>query len=224
MLWICLGGSSILPIVAVLIRPVRIDEHWLDFAIESIWPAILFLWPCIFGLFGSYLFNRERIENTYKNLLVIPVNRVKLSLVKLLVLFSGIQVFCLYSYLLGLPATLFKVTIHMDEFVHGLGITILVGCLVFAAMLPVVCIAVLSKKSYVIAIAISIIYAFVSFMSIWSDVFSSFVPLVTTIRILDSPKLQVGSTYPLSVSCFVFAVISITSILGIIWASKKQEA
>lgn len=223
MIWISIAGCSILPIVALIIRPVQENEHWRYFSMETLWPAILLLWPGVFGLFGSYLFNRERIENTYKNLWVIPVDRICLAISKLIVLLGWIEIMCIFSYLLNLPAVFYKVTFYSNEFWQGFFQYLLVGVLMFAAILPVIFVAVLSRKGYILSMSVSIIYAFISFMSLWSEKISSFVPVDTILRILNIPKVELECTYPLSVSCTIFAIISIISLIGILWLSKNQD-
>ena len=80
MLWIGIGSCFILPVMALGINLSNPDSFtWAAYVQQNLWPQIILLWPCIFGTFGSYIFCRERIENTYKNLLVIPVGRIRLS-------------------------------------------------------------------------------------------------------------------------------------------------
>jgi len=53
MLWIGLGGCLVLPLMALginLSKPAVFT--WIEYISQNLWPQIILLWPCIFGVFG----------------------------------------------------------------------------------------------------------------------------------------------------------------------------
>lgn len=224
-LWICLAACFMLPVMSLFVgKSVQRSSDWVPYCTQSMWMSILLLWPCIFGLMGTYIFTRERIENTYKNLFIIPVGRIRLILSKLIVLFVTILGITFLSYLLNLAGLLIGVKVTADSFLHGLTLYLLIGCLTFAAMLPVFLIALISKKGFLISVCITIIYAIVSFMAIWSPLLSSLMPIVTILRICNITTLQIGYAFPLSVNIISMTIIALVSLAGLIFAARRQEA
>jgi ABC-type transport system involved in multi-copper enzyme maturation permease subunit len=173
---------------------------------------------------GTYVFTRERIENTYKNLFIIPVGRIRLILSKLIVLFATILGITFLSYLLNLTGLLIGIKITADAFLRGLGIYLLIGCLTFAAMLPVFFIALISKKGFLISVCVTIVYAIVSFIAIWSPLLSSLMPIVTILRICNVTTLQIDYAFPLSVNVISLTITALISLAGLIFAARRQEA
>ena len=46
---------------------INAQSFWIGYSTQNLLLSVLLLWPCIFGLIGTFIFVRERIENTYKN-------------------------------------------------------------------------------------------------------------------------------------------------------------
>lgn len=225
MLWIGLGGCLVLPLMALginLSKPAVFT--WIEYISQNLWPQIILLWPCIFGVFGSYIFTRERIENTYKNLLIIPVGRIRLALAKLIVMFVSIIAMCSLTYVLNLSGILVGVPVDLASFLEGLWIYVLSGGLMFLSILPVMLIAVLARKSFLLSVCISIVYALVSFLASWVAPLAALLPIDVTWRILDLKQFAMSYSFPMPVSYLSLAIISIVSLIGIFWAAKKQDA
>ena len=224
-LWICLAACFMLPVMSLFVgKSVQRSSDWVAYCTQNMWLSILLLWPCIFGLMGTYIFTRERIENTYKNLFIIPVGRIRLILSKLIVLFVTILSITFLSYLLNLAGVLIGINITADAFLYGLAIYLIVGCLMFAAMLPVFLIALISKNGFLVSVCITIVYAIVSFMSIWSPLLSSLMPIVTILRICNITTLQIDYAFPLWVNVISLTIIALVSLIGLIFAARRQEA
>lgn len=224
-LWICLAGCFFLPVMSLFVgQGVTRTNGWLEYCTQSMWMSILLLWPCIFGLMGTYIFTRERIENTYKNLFIIPVGRVSLILSKLFVLLIVILVITFLSYILNMAGIFIGVKLNLDEFLQGLQTYLLSGGLTFIAMLPVMLIALISKKGFLVSACVTFVYAFISFIGIWSPMLSSVLPIITILRICKITALSIEYSFPLSFNLIIMAVIGLISLLGIIHAAKHQEA
>jgi ABC-type transport system involved in multi-copper enzyme maturation permease subunit len=225
MLWIGLGGCFVLPLMALGINLSKPGTFtWVEYVTQNLWPQIILLWPCMFGVFGSYIFGRERIENTYKNLFIIPVGRIKLALAKLIVMFASIIAMCIVTYILNLSGILVGVPIDLFSFFKGLQIYVLSGLLMFVCILPVMLMAVLTKKGFLLSVCISIIYSLVSFLASWVAPLAALLPIDVVWRILDLKQFKMSYSFSMQVSYISLVVISIASVIGILWAAKKQDA
>ncbi|HWT73189.1 MAG TPA: ABC transporter permease [Mobilitalea sp.] len=224
-LWICLAGCLILPVMSLFVgKNVTRPYEWLEYCTQSMWMSILLLWPCIFGLIGTYIFTRERIENTYKNLFIIPVGRVSLVLSKLFVLLIVILGITFLSYILNIAGIFIGVNFSLNKFMQGLETYLLSGLLTFVAMLPVMFITLMSKKGFLVSVCVTFIYAFISFIGIWSPMLSSVLPIISILRICNITALSIRYSFPMSVNIISMAIIGLVSLIGIIYAAKKQEA
>lgn len=225
MLWIGLGSCFVLPVMALCINLTNPRFFtWMEYATQNLWPQVILIWPCIFGIFGSFIFVRERIENTYKNLLTIPVGRIRLAVAKLLVLLISILFMCMFTYLLNISGIIVGVQFNMHSFINGLWLYIISGSLMFFAVLPVILIAVLSKKGFLLAICVTTIYALTSFLASWVPVLAPLVPVDAVWRIIGLYQFQIDYAFPLQVTYTSIAFISLVSLTGILIAALKQEA
>jgi ABC-type transport system involved in multi-copper enzyme maturation permease subunit len=225
MLWIGLGSCFVLPVMALCINLSNLRFFtWTEYVTQNLWPQVILIWPCIFGMFGSFIFIRERIENTYKNLLTIPVGRIRLAIAKLLVLLISILFMCIFTYLLNISGIIVGVQVNLNSFMNGLWIYIISGLLMFLAVLPVILIAVLSKKGFLLAICVTVIYVFTSFLSSWVPVLAPLVPVDAVWRIIGLYQFQINYAFPLEVTYASIAFTSLGSLIGILIAAMKQEA
>ena len=94
----------------------------------------------------------------------------------------------------------------------------------FLSILPVMLIAVLARKSFLLSVCISIVYALVSFLASWVAPLAALLPIDVTWRILDLKQFEMSYSFPMSVSYLSLAIISIVSLIGIFWAAQKQDA
>lgn len=225
MLWIGLGGCFILPLMALGINLSSPGEFtWIEYVSQNLWPQIILLWPCIFGVFGSYIFCRENIENTYKNLLIIPVGRIQLAVAKMLVMLVSIISMSLITYILNLSGAFIGVVVTFTEFIEGLQIYLLAGVLMFACILPVMFVSIVVKKSFLLSICIIIVYSLVSFLASWIAPLAALLPIDVAWRIMDLKQFEMNYSFSMSVSYASLAIFTVASTLGILYVSKKQEA
>jgi ABC-type transport system involved in multi-copper enzyme maturation permease subunit len=225
MLWIGLGGCFILPVMALGIN-LSTPGHftWAQYVQQNLWPQIILLWPCIFGVFGSYIFCRERLENTYKNLLVIPVGRISLAVAKMLVMFVSIMGMALLTYVLNLSGMLLGVAVTFSEFLEGLRVYALAGFLMFVCILPVMLVSIIARKGFLLSICLSIVYALTSFLASWVAPLAALLPIDIAWRIMDLHQFEMSYSFPMPVSLASLALFTLVSIAGILYVSKKQEA
>ncbi|MDD3335948.1 MAG: ABC transporter permease [Eubacteriales bacterium] len=225
MLWVGLGGCFVLPLMALginLSNPAHFT--WTQYVQQNLWPQIILLWPCIFGVFGSYIFCRERLENTYKNLLVIPVGRVRLAAAKMLVMLVSIMAMALLTYFLNLSGMLIGVAVTFDEFMEGLRVYAFAGFLMFLCILPVMLISIIARKGFLLSICISIVYALASFLASWVAPLAALLPIDVAWRIMDLQQFEMSYSFPVTVSVISLAAFTAVSVFGIFYVSKKQAA
>lgn len=225
MLWIGLGSCFILPLMALEINLSNpSDFTWVQYVQQNLWPQIILMWPCIFGVFGSYIFCRERLENTYKNLLIIPVGRIRLVVAKMLVMFVSIMVMALLTYFLNLSGIFIGVTVTVAEFAEGLRIYVLSGFLMFVCILPVMLVSIMVRKGFLLSICISIVYALASFLASWVAPLAALLPIDVAWRIMDLQQFEMSYSFPMPVSLISLVSIAVISVVGILFVSKKQDA
>lgn len=225
MFWIGLGGCFILPLMALGINISNpSDFTWIQYVQQNLWPQIILLWPCIFGVFGSYIICREHIENTYKNLLLIPVSRIQIVISKLLVMFVSIMAMVFLTYILNLSGMFIGVTVSVVEFFEGLKMYAMAGFLVFVCILPVMLISILARKGFLLSVCISIVYALASFLGSWMAPLAALLPLDVAWRIMDLQQFEMNYSFPMSISLISFVLFAVVSVIGIFYASNRQEA
>lgn len=223
-LWICLVGCSILPLISIIVNSkINAQSFWIGYSTQNLSLSVLLLWPCIFGLIGTFIFVRERIENTYKNLLIIPVGRIQLTIAKLITLFLLIMIMTVFSYLLNIIALAIGITFNITTFLEGLKNYLMVGVLMFISILPIILIVIISKKSYVISICVTIVYAITSIVAIWSSTLSSIVPIVIILRICNIKVLNIEYAFPMTYSYISMILVGMVSLIGILLSSKVQD-
>src|SRR5699024_11566284 len=64
--------------------------------------TVLIIGAPLYGVVTTYLFNREYVENTIKNILTIPVSRVSFIMSKTLLLFMWIMMLTMIAWFLTL--------------------------------------------------------------------------------------------------------------------------
>lgn len=224
MLWIGLGGCFILPLMALLINLSKPGSYtWIPYVQQNLWPQIILLWPCIFGVFGSYIFCREHLENTYKNLLVIPVGKTQLAVAKMFVMFVCVIAMALLTYLLNLSGIFIGVTPTYIEFLEGLHTYALAGALMFVCIQPVMLVSIIVRKGFLLSVCVSIVYALVSFLASWIAPLAALFPIDVAWRIMDLQQFEMNYSFPMSVSLISLAIFALVSVVGILFVSQKQE-
>lgn len=225
MLWIGLGSCFILPLMALGINLSNpSDFTWKQYVQQNLWPQIILLWPCVFGVFGAYIFCRERLENTYKNLLVIPVGRAQLVIAKLLVMFISIMAMAIITYMLNLSGMVIGISVNIAEFWAELKVYALAGLLMFLCILPMMLASIVVKKGFLLSICISIVYALGSFLASWVAPLAALLPIDVAWRIMDLQQFEMSYSFPMSVSLASLGIITIISVIGIFYVFQNQEA
>ncbi len=167
----------------------------------------------LFALIVTYIYNREFEEDTLKNLLTIPISRVKLIISKLVILFLWIEIILLVSFLsvtiIGLITGFQNFTFDLfSEFLYKYLFT---GFL-FYLLVPSFVLVTLVFKGYVPTIAFSI------FVTIGTIIFGqskylAFYPWGLPVHLTVSSQEIV---YPIIYSWIILAALFIISIVSTI--------
>lgn len=195
------------------------------------------LLPCVLSVVASILFFMERDSDMLKSLLTVPVFKSKLVAAKLFVL---LIVAILYS-ITGLGATIIGglVVGAVEGVAFKLGLSVVLGMMLFVSILPVVILIVYFNKSYIFSILIAFIYSILNFgISLNMLNFAPNNALITVLPIpvimrwwtsywsgLTKEYLVMRKPYMLStlVCVGILFLIAAISVLLISFIYKKQE-
>jgi bacitracin transport system permease protein len=195
------------------------------------------LLPCVLSIVASILFFMERDSDMLKNLMTVPVSKTKLVAAKLSVL---LIVAVLYS-IAGLGATVIGglVVGAVDGIAFKLGLSAVLGMMLFVSVLPVVILIVYLNKSYIFSILIAFMYSIFTFGI--SLTMLNFAPTNALLTLLPTPVimrwwtsywsdltveyLAMRKPYMLStpICTGILLVIATISVLLITFVVHKQE-
>nr|WP_171770611.1 ABC transporter permease [Clostridium saccharobutylicum] len=144
------------------------------------------LLPCVLSIVASILFFMERDSDMLKNLMTVPVSKTRLVEAKLAVL---LIVAVLYS-ITGLGTTIIGGLIvgAVEGVVFKLGLSAVLGIMLFVSVLPVVLLVVYFNKSYIFSIIIAFIYSILNFGIALNMV--NFAPNSVAITVLPVPVIM----------------------------------
>lgn len=128
------------------------------------------------------------------------------------------------SYILKVVGIFIGVSITFEEFLQGFITYLGAEILTFIAILPIMFVAFMSKKGFWVSLCVTIVYALISFIGIWSPILSSVLPIISILRICDITALRIEYAFPMSINLTSLAIIGFISLTGIIYAAKIQEA
>lgn len=156
----CMLAACIFPIpLTALVAKDRLHFEQLFKLVVTFGDFLLL--PCVLSVVASILFFMERDSDMLKNLMTIPVPKTKLVIAKLYVL---LIVAVLYS-IAGLGATIIGglVVGAVEGVAFKLGLSAILGIMLFVSDLPVVIFIVYFNKSYIFSIIIAFIYSIFNF-------------------------------------------------------------
>ena len=161
-----------------------IDEAgWFMTAAQSL--ATFYVLPAVIALLGGYMICREEQEDTLKSLRLIPVDEVKLTLAKMLI----VLVFSVLIYLLLFAITfLIEAVLHFEDLSIGLVLGnlktyLLDGIGVFFAISPIIALVARMKKGYWLALVFAEIYSFAGIFTSMSNQLKTVYPMTVVFNI-----------------------------------------
>lgn len=139
-------------------------EHYLQTRFDYVYTMMLgyglvFLLPCLIGVFAAVLFFVERDCDTTKNLRTIPVTNTKLIMAKISMLFLFGILFCLISTLsVAVFCKIFQVGM-VYGMTYKLIMSVLFAILIVSASLPIVFLIICFNKTVLLSILLSFFYS-----------------------------------------------------------------
>src|SRR5699024_6670519 len=103
MFLLCISGAAVAPLVVVVATyGNEASSHFQELLYNRHLYSVLIIGAPLYGVVTTYLFNREYVENTIKNILTIPVSRVSFIMSKTLLLFMWIMMLTMIAWFLTL--------------------------------------------------------------------------------------------------------------------------
>ncbi len=225
MFLISIIGAAVAPFIVVIgsyitqdevVEPVLFDELFYQTNLYT----VLVIGVPLYGVVTAYLFNREYVEDTLKNLLTIPVSRMKFLLSKCILLFMWIMVLTFVSWSLTL---IFGLLAQFDGLSNSLFIesfqkAMVGGVLCFILSSPVIWITLITKN-YVPPIILTILATLLNVMSGNSEHRGLF-PWAAAGDIANKTLL---ATYPPEYSYFGIAATSLVGFIATIVYFQKAD-
>lgn len=174
LIFACLPLSALMPLALNLLQPDAqtgadaVTNH-LSALIQV--SAYFLLMPVVVILAASLLF-QEQDNDTLKNLLVIPVDKAKLAVAKMLILLLFSVLFMAVGGLLCLLMIIlqgWQPERFLPLFFVGLG----QGIIMWAGALPCVLLVAAFNSSYIISVIITFFYTIMNYMVTFNDIFTT---------------------------------------------------
>src|SRR5699024_2820976 len=103
MFLLSIAGAAVAPLVMVVATYVnKPSTPFKELFYNVKLYTVLIIGAPLYGVVTTYLFNREYVENTIKNILTIPVSRVSFIMSKTLLLFMWIMMLTMIAWFLTL--------------------------------------------------------------------------------------------------------------------------
>lgn len=178
------GGLDVYhgPVVGDGLKYVRNNLRYIDNAgwyMDEVQPwSVMFVFPAVTALFGSYMICREEDEDTIKSLRLIPINEVKLTVAKMIVTF---ELSVMLYLLLFMITFLTEAVLHFSDLSVKLVLVtlkeyVLEGIGIFFAVSPVIALASRMKK-YWLALVLAEIYSIAGLFVSMTSTLKYFYPI-----------------------------------------------
>lgn len=221
MFLLSIAGAAVAPLVVVVATYVNepstpFKELFYNVNLYT----VLIIGAPLYGVVTTYLFNREYVENTIKNILTIPVSRVSFIMSKTLLLFMWIMMLTMIAWFLTLFLGL------LTQF-DGLDISLLVesfkefsigGVLLFILSTPIILVT-LVMKNYVPTIIFTVVITLINVMGGSSEHRALFPWAAAG----DIANHTLPSTYPPEYSYTAIIVTALTGFIALIVYFKKAD-
>ncbi len=221
--WLSILMVSVSPLLNILIyfnAHVRLQV----FDNNIIMLNIILVFPFLYGIIITYLFNREYQEDMMKTLLTVPVSKNNL-------IFSKIILLIMWSMLLGICSSL--ITVILGSFIGISQINIssildiflvnLKTCIIYVlCMIPIVIIAIISKMGYVLAMGACTVITIGNFLVQGGGKIACIYPWTIVSR-FGNENLKINYAYPAWVSALSIISVAVISLLIALKFFKTQD-
>jgi bacitracin transport system permease protein len=156
-LWVGVLMTAVIPFLTLAMNLER-EISFIDFGKSSLTLSIFLLFPCLYALVATFIFNREYQEDTIKNLMCVPISRYRLAVAKFIVMLLYFFILlilhgclsALLAALLGCPG------MTIQNFFNILFLNIRTLLPYAVTMLPIFGIIIISRKSYLISLGFGV--------------------------------------------------------------------
>ncbi|MEK8127996.1 ABC transporter permease [Paenibacillus filicis] len=226
MLGISLAGAAAAPsmvFIGYLDVKAKRPEELISFAqlfSETNLYVLLLIGTLLYGVITAYLFNREFVEDTLKNLLTIPVSRIGLIVSKLILLLLWILLLTLTAWILTLVYGLIVQVQGLSLAVlgHSLRQYLTGGALLFLLSTPTMFVCLLFKN-YVPTIIFTAVITMAN-VALVNKEYKALFPW-TAVHVIASG--EGAAQYPLYVSVVVVLVVSAIGFLASIFYFRRMD-
>lgn len=186
--------------------------------------ATLFVIPAVIALLGSYMVCREEQDDTMKSLRLIPVNEVKLTVVKLIITFA----FSIFVYLLLFTITfLTEVFLHFSDLSAGMVLEFLKtyffeGIGVFLAVSPIIALVSYTKKNYWLALVLAEMYSFAGIFMSMSNTLRAFYPITAVMGVAGYYDTTTKNLFASTIILLLCGCLSILILVGLNHRERKN--
>jgi len=131
---------------------------WKMFVGTSLGYIVVFVGPVLLGLVAAFLFAREFVEGTARNLFALPVSRTQVVFAKLLVLlcWSTVPPVLAFLVLVPLGLALWSPGLSWDVLRQAFSSYALSGILIYST-LPLTCLVSMMSRGYIVPLAYTVL-------------------------------------------------------------------
>ncbi|MTI67660.1 MAG: hypothetical protein FH753_13825 [Firmicutes bacterium] len=202
-----------------------IKTQFLDYMIQTNLFISMIIGILLYGLFTTYIFEREFTDNMYKHLFTVPISKSNLLISKIVVIMIALLILTITSYCFGIIFSLLGgfLNINMVNIMNSL-IFYLKSYLIFIPLMIPIILVTLIFRGFVAPIAFSIIVEIILFIVCQSKYialypYSAPILLGTNIE-KDFNILMIGNSSYNMISAVVIGILSFIACL--IYLNKKE--
>lgn len=159
------------------------EPEWFLTGVQSL--GTLYAVPGLIALFGSYVFCRELQDDVLKSIQIVPVNILKMSAAKIILIFSfSVSVyFLLFLSAFGIEAFLHAQVLSPALFKKYCCMYLMDGVCIFIAVLPIISVVVRSGRDYWLGLLLAEVYSFITLFVGNLGLVSKLYPIVAAMTI-----------------------------------------
>jgi ABC-type transport system involved in multi-copper enzyme maturation permease subunit len=229
MLCISLLIATLIPILNAIFNWQKSSIDFLMMSVNSLCIGMFLVYPCLYGIIITYLFNREYTSDMMKTLLTIPISKNNLIFSKIIVLFLWSILLCVWDAVVTIIGAIVIGTpnINISSILYVFSINLKTAPLYILCILPIVAIVVASKKSYTLSLGVSIIITAGTLIiqGTGSTKFACIYPWLVVCRFngIQEAKAIIPFAYPAWVSLIAIISYAGISLLIIFRSFRKQD-
>jgi len=170
MFLMCIVGSICAPLLTWFVylneeHNTGIKSDFYEYMAEANMLIAIIIGTLLYGLFTTYIFEREFTDNMYKHLFTVPVSKVNLLISKIVVIMIGLLILTITSFFFGVVLSLISgfLNINLANMVNAMALYLKAYLAFIPLMIPVILVT-LIFKGFVAPIAFSIVAEIVLFI------------------------------------------------------------